>query len=512
MDLERIVSLHDLEALAARAIEPVFADYVAQGAWDELTLAENVAAWRRRTLRPRVLVDVARTTTATTLLGANSALPLAIAPVAAHGEVHPEGELATARAAAAAGVPYIHSTFASRPLEAVAAAAPDATRWYQLYAQSDRGRTRELVERAAAAGFGALVVTVDLPVLGYRERDLRNLYDVPDPTRSALDLPDADGIKPLLPDPPPPSLTWADLETLRSWAPRLPLVLKGIMTAEDARLAVEHGADAIVVSNHGGRQLDRVAATADLLEEVTDAVGGRTEVWVDGGVRRGLDIAIALALGARGVLLGRPCCGRSRSAARRASSGRWRSCARSSRSRSRCSARRRRMRSRGRTSGRSGERRVRPRRVGDLLRRERGRLGRARRARLRRGVDQRRADPPVRRIARAGARHRAAAAQRRAALPARALPGQSHTALGLELLVVALVFLGLILAQKRTGDDERRVARLALMLAGTVPPVIGAASLLAEPGGGLYWVAAGMLVAIFGGVVNGWVLLVEILR
>ncbi len=306
MDLERIVSLHDLEALAERAIEPVFADYVAQGAWDELTLAENVAAWRRRTLRPRVLVDVARTTTATTLLGAECAMPLAIAPVAAHGEVHPEGELATARAAAAAGVPYIHSTFASRPLEAVAAAAPDATRWYQLYAQSDRGRTRELVERADAAGYGALVVTVDLPVLGYRERDLRNLYDVPDPTRSALDLPDADGIKPLLPDPPPPSLTWADLETLRGWAPRLPLVLKGIMTAEDARLAVEHGADAIVVSNHGGRQLDRVAATADLLEEVTDAVGGRTEVWVDGGVRRGLDIAIALALGARGVLLGRP--------------------------------------------------------------------------------------------------------------------------------------------------------------------------------------------------------------
>jgi 4-hydroxymandelate oxidase len=306
IDLARVVSLLDFEPLARPAMAPDVYDYVAGGSWDELSLAENVAAWRRRTLRPRVLVDVARVATATTMLGVPSAMPVAIAPVAAHGDVHPDGELATARGAAAAGIPFILSTFSTRSIEEVAGAAPDATRWFQLYVQSDPRRTRSLVERAAAAGYGGIVLTVDLPVLGYRERDRRNGYALPGPSRSPLDLPDESGATQPLADPPPPSLTWADLATIRSWAPSLPLVLKGIMTADDARLAVEHGVDAIVVSNHGARQLDRVAASVDVVEEVVDAVGGRSEIWVDGGVRRGLDVAIALALGARGVLLGRP--------------------------------------------------------------------------------------------------------------------------------------------------------------------------------------------------------------
>jgi len=305
-DLTPILTLSDFEAPAQAALAPGVHGYVAGGAWDELTLGENVAAWRRRVLRPRVLVDVASVRTATTLLGAPAAMPVAIAPVADHGAIHPDGELATVRAAAAAGIPFILSTFATRSIEEVAAAAPGATRWFQLYVQTDRRRTEQLVRRAVAAGYGAIVVTVGVPLVGYRERDRRSGYDVPDPSRSALDLADEHGVVPVLPVPPPPSLTWADLATIRALAPDLPLVLKGIMTAEDARLAVEHGVDAIVVSNHGGRQLDRVAGSADLLEEVAGAVGGGPELWVDGGVRRGLDVVTALALGARGVLIGRP--------------------------------------------------------------------------------------------------------------------------------------------------------------------------------------------------------------
>lgn len=302
IDLARVVSLHDFEMLARLAMDRIWVDYIAGGSWDELSLAASEAAWKRRTLRPRVLVDVARVSTATTLLGEPSSMPVAIAPMAVHGLAHPDGEVATARAAAAAGVPFILSTMSSRSIEEVAAAVPSATRWFQLYVQADPRVTRRLVERAAEAGYGALVVTVDLPVLGYRERDRRNGFELP----SLGNFPNA----PVDPEDEGAdwlsrSLTWGDLATIRSWA-RLPLVLKGILTTEDARLAVEHGADGIVVSSHGARQLDRVAATVDVLEEIAGAVRGRTEVWVDGGVRRGLDVAIALALGARGVLLGRP--------------------------------------------------------------------------------------------------------------------------------------------------------------------------------------------------------------
>ena len=299
-DLAQLVSLREFEGLAVQAIEPAAFGYIAGGAWDELSLAENDAAWLRYRLRPRVLVDVSRIDPSTTLLGAPAAFPVAIAPMAVHGLAHPDGEVATARAAAAAGIPFALSTTSSCSIEDVAAAAPDATRWFQLYTQADAGKSRALVERAVRAGYSAIVLTVDLPVLGYRQRDRLSAFDL-----SVVPLGNfGEGMGPTHKDP-APTLTWDDLAEMRSWS-SLPLVLKGILTSEDARLAVEHGVEGIIVSNHGGRQLDRVPAPVDVLEEVVRAVDGRAEVWVDGGVRRGLDIAIALALGARGVLVGRP--------------------------------------------------------------------------------------------------------------------------------------------------------------------------------------------------------------
>ena len=292
-----------------------------------------------------MLVDVSRVSTATTLAGAPAAIPLAIAPMSVHELAHPEAELATVRAAAAGGVPFTLSTMASRSIEEVAEAAPDAIRWFQLYLQGDHEVSRTLVERAATAGFRAIVLTVDLPVMGYRERDLRSGFDLPGlgnfhdvaPSHRPLLKLDHEGAE--APDATSP--TWDDIASIRSWSP-LPLVLKGILTAEDARLAVEHGVDGVVVSNHGARQLDRVPASVDVLAEVVEAVAGRAEVWVDGGVRRGLDIAIALALGARGVLIGRPILWRSRPTARPAWNAPWRSSARSSGWRLHCSGHRRR--------------------------------------------------------------------------------------------------------------------------------------------------------------------------
>ena len=315
--LAGVVSLADFEPLARLAMEPAAFDYVAGGAWDEISLAENEAAWRRRRLRPRVLVDVSRVDAATTMLGMATTLPLAIAPMAGQALAHPDAEVAVARAAAAAGVPFILSTMSTRPMEDVAAGSPDGVRWFQLYIQADPGRSRALVERAEAAGFRAIVLTVDLPVLGFRERDRRSGFDLVGPhgnfvafetgATHASGIHDdglGDGFAQLQDDL-LTGLSWDDLATIRGWS-SLPLVVKGIMTPEDARLAADHGVDGIVVSNHGARQLDRVLAPIDVLESVVAAVDGATEVWVDGGVRRGLDLAIARALGARGVLIGKP--------------------------------------------------------------------------------------------------------------------------------------------------------------------------------------------------------------
>lgn len=308
------LALADFEAPARERMHPAAFDYLAGGAWDEISLADNEAAWRRYRLRPRVLVDVSAIDPATTLLGVRVAYPVATAPMAAQSLAHPDAELAAARAAAAAGIPFTLSTMSSRSIEEVAEAVPDGTHWFQLYVQARPGQSRQLVERAATAGFKAIVLTVDLPILGYRVRDRRHGWDLNVPLgnfeadRAAgggpSHRPDASGYDVLEARRNRP-LAWDDIAAIRSWS-SLPLVLKGILTAEDARLAVEHGVDAIVVSNHGARQLDRVPAAIDVLEEVVAAVDGRAEVWVDGGVRRGLDIAIALALGARGVLVGRP--------------------------------------------------------------------------------------------------------------------------------------------------------------------------------------------------------------
>ena len=305
VDLDRIVALRDFELIARKRLEPEAYDYVAGGSWDELTLAENLAAWQRYRFRPRVLRDLRRLDASGTFLGRPSSLPVAVAPMAFQELAHPDGETAMAAGAAAAGIPYCLSTSSSRTIEEVAEVAGAGDLWFQLYFVETFEVTRDLVERAASSGYRALVVTVDLPNLGYRERTRRSGFEVPPLANvpGAVFQPNAATGLPA--DERPLGLTWADVDRIAGWS-EMPLVLKGILTAEDAQLAVEHGARAIVVSNHGARQLDRVPAPIDVLAEIVAAVDGRCEVWVDGGVRRGLDILIAFALGATGVLVGRP--------------------------------------------------------------------------------------------------------------------------------------------------------------------------------------------------------------
>jgi isopentenyl diphosphate isomerase/L-lactate dehydrogenase-like FMN-dependent dehydrogenase len=248
-----------------------------------------------------MLIDVETCTTATTVLGQDVSMPVLVAPVAFQRVAHPDGEVAMARAAMAAGTIMCLSTIAtSTPAEVAATGAP---LWFQLYVFRDEGITRELIEQARDGGFRALVLTIDAPVRGNRERDVRSAFTIPDDIRiAALGR---GGMTPMeVFSAISPSLTWHDLERICGES-GLPLLVKGVLTAEDARLACEHGASGIVVSNHGGRQLDGVSATIDVLEEVVDAVEGRVEVLVDGGIRRGTDIVTALALGARAVLAGR---------------------------------------------------------------------------------------------------------------------------------------------------------------------------------------------------------------
>jgi 4-hydroxymandelate oxidase len=301
----RIVNLADFEPMARDRMDPSAFDYYFGGAWDEITLRDNVAAFNRYRLRPRVLVDVSQVDMTVELLGTPVSMPLGLAPTALQQLADPEGEVATARACASENALMCLSTIASRSLEEVAAIG--GPRWMQLYVFSDRGLSEELVKRAEAAGFSALVVTADLPVPGYRERDARN--QMPIPPGQALGnfthLETEGELLPLIASLNDPSLTWADLEWLRGMT-SLPIVVKGILTAEDARLAVEHGVDGIAVSNHGGRQLDRVPATIDVLEEIVEAADDRAEIYLDGGVRRGTDVLVARALGAKAVFFGRP--------------------------------------------------------------------------------------------------------------------------------------------------------------------------------------------------------------
>ncbi len=304
------LNLHEYEQRARERLPQMVYDYYAGGAGDEITVRDNEQAWARLRLRPRVLVDVSACDLRTTIIGQPVSMPLMTAPCALNALAHPEGELAVARAAAAAGIVQVLSTLSAYRLEDVAAAS-EGPRWFQLYCYRDRAITRELVERTEAAGFVALCVTVDLPLPGPRERDARNRFKVPPHVRVANlahlvpDNADGSALLKYISDQFDPALTWEALEWLRSLT-RLPIVVKGILTAEDARLAVQHGVAGIGVSNHGGRQLDSVVATGDALPEVVDAVAGKVEVFVDGGIRRGTDLLKAIALGAQAALIGRP--------------------------------------------------------------------------------------------------------------------------------------------------------------------------------------------------------------
>jgi 4-hydroxymandelate oxidase len=321
------LDLTALEAAARERLERGVYDYVAGGADDERSVADAEAAWSRLRLRPRVLRDVSEVSMATTVLGSRLPVPLLVAPMAYLRMAHPDGEAASAAGAAAAGAGYVLSTQATMTVEEVAETVPDSLRWFQVYVVRDRGWTADLVARAAAAGYRALVLTVDVPVLGNRLRDLRNDFRLPTGLKPANAPPIDRGTTPAAaPRTPPagavrqreldadplaqagqfdPGLT---PEVIGWLAERsgLPVLVKGVLRGDDALACLEAGAAGVVVSNHGGRQLDTVVATADALAEVVAAAGGRGEVYVDGGIRRGTDVVKALALGARAVLVGRP--------------------------------------------------------------------------------------------------------------------------------------------------------------------------------------------------------------
>lgn len=307
------LNLGEIELAARERLTPLAYDYYVGGANDEVTLRENRAAFERLALRYRVLVDVRHRSTSTTVLGTPVEFPVLVAPTAFQRLACDDGELATARAAQAAGTIMILSTASTCTIEDVGAVG--GRLWFQLYVYSDRGLTKALVERAEACGMAAIVLTVDAPVLGRRERDLRNRFHLPDgvrlanvPSSGSVPLPTGHGESGLanhFASGIDAGLTWRDVEWLRSIT-KLPVLIKGVVRGDDAVRAVDHGVAGVIVSNHGGRQLDTAIASIRALPEVADAVAGRAEVLLDGGVRRGTDVIKALALGARAVLVGRP--------------------------------------------------------------------------------------------------------------------------------------------------------------------------------------------------------------
>jgi L-lactate dehydrogenase (cytochrome) len=333
--LARAVSVADFRAIARRRLPRGVFDYIDGGAEDERTLAANSAAYARVTFRPRVLRDVGTVDPSTTLLGRDLPIPLVLAPTGFTRIADPDGELAVARAAERAGLPYTLSTLGTRSIEEVAAVS-DGAKWFQVYVWRDRGLVKEMIDRAARAGYEALVLTVDTAVFGQRDRDLRRGFSLPpkigletlldgvvhpswawafvrsDPIRFANvagrgevgDGSDAVSLADYINSQFDPSLSWHDVEWIRSvWDG--PLVLKGIQTVEDAVLAAGMGIEAIAVSNHGGRQLDSSPATLDVVEPIADAVADQVEIICDGGVRRGSDVVKAVALGARACMAGR---------------------------------------------------------------------------------------------------------------------------------------------------------------------------------------------------------------
>lgn len=305
------VNLHEYEPLARAGMSAMAWDYLAGGSGDERTLAWNRERFDAIRLWPHVLRDVSHIDTRLTLLGTELAFPVLLAPTGFQALFHAEGECATARGAAAAGALLTLSTAATTSIEDIAAAAGGPL-WFQMYVQRDRGFTLELVRRAEAAGCRALMLTVDTPVLGARDRDHRNQLELP----PGLELANLRTLAARSPGVPTfvhgtanpfldPSLTWDGLSWLVEQA-RVPVVVKGVLRADDARRALERGAAAIAVSNHGGRNLDTVPAAIDALPAIVDAVAGRVPLLLDGGVRRGVDVVKALALGATAVMIGRP--------------------------------------------------------------------------------------------------------------------------------------------------------------------------------------------------------------
>jgi 4-hydroxymandelate oxidase len=301
-----LLDLAELERRARERLDRRAYDFFAGGADDEITVAANPAAWARLRLRPHMLRDVGAISTSTTVLGAPVSIPVLVGPIAYQRLAHPDGELATAAGAAAARTLMVVSTQATATLEEIAEVAPEAPRWFQLYVYRDRRIAAELVRRAAACGYQAVVLTADVQVPGNRERDKRNQFQLPPGMGLANLVAPDDRIDVVnIARHFDPTVTLEAIGWLGEQSP-LPVVVKGILRGDDAVACLDAGAAAIVVSNHGGRQLDGAVPTADALAEVVEAVAGRAEVYVDGGIRRGTDVVKALALGARAVLLARP--------------------------------------------------------------------------------------------------------------------------------------------------------------------------------------------------------------
>jgi 4-hydroxymandelate oxidase len=297
------INLNDYEALAQTRVEPIAWDFIQGGSDDEVTLRANCSAFERIWLRPRMLVNGTTCDLSTTVLGTPVSMPILVAPTAYQCLAHPEGECATAHGTGMANSLMIASTFSTRTLEDIAASASGPL-WFQLYLYNNQEISAAVVRRAEAAGYRAIVLTADLPRLGNREKDTRNNFSLPSHMNLANfpgEEAEAEEFKIALPFTP----TWETLDWLKT-VTSLPILVKGILTAEDAHLALERGVAGIIVSNHGGRQLDSAIASIEALPEITEAVAGRCEIYLDGGIRRGTDVLKALALGARAVLVGRP--------------------------------------------------------------------------------------------------------------------------------------------------------------------------------------------------------------
>uniref|UniRef100_A0ABM5GNG7 2-Hydroxyacid oxidase 1 isoform X2 n=1 Tax=Pogona vitticeps TaxID=103695 RepID=A0ABM5GNG7_9SAUR len=314
---ERPICIADFEQYAKKFLQKSVYDYYRSGADDQQTLAENVAAFSRLKLYPRMLRNVSVLDLSTSVLGQRVSMPICVAATAMQCMAHADGEIATARACRSMGTGMMLSSWATSSIEEVAVAAPEGTRWLQLYIYKDREVTKSLVQRAEKAGYKGIFVTVDTPFLGKRFDDIRNRFQLPPHLRmknfetndlafsSEKGYGEDSGLSVYVAEAIDPSINWEDLDWLRGLT-SLPIVAKGILRGDDAKEAVKRGVNGILVSNHGARQLDGVPATIEVLPEIVEAVEGKVEVFLDGGVRKGTDVLKALAFGARAVFIGRP--------------------------------------------------------------------------------------------------------------------------------------------------------------------------------------------------------------